>query len=375
MTSEHQKLNQNDFQEYLNGLRQSLLESYCSIHKIDRAEVQKSIRQLYQESGRPEPIFRWYSNPRELQNAAQSHPATEAFRITPIEEKCGKKLRQALEASISAEDFNEAFTMLWDTLPSSEVQSLPWQVRLELGARPTQTVEINQRESFDRIVSSMIHPETAPGPIHEIEWTSLSLIRLAIAQMACEFFEVKVESTEKTIFDCLLALARNAHAYICFENECLLSEAPLEFYCDDQFRSHNPTGPAIVYSDELKIFCWRGSRVPESVMTRDANLKTIDEELNIESRRVIIERYGTEQFLLDSGAEIRQRDKFGSLYVKEVWGDEDIVMVHLTNSSPEPDGQFRTYFLRVPPNIRTAREAVAWSFGMTADEYDPLIES
>ncbi len=96
---------------------------------------------------------------------------------------------------------------------------------------------------------------------------------------------------------------------------------------------------------------------------------------NVEIRRVLIERYGSQQFMLDTGAEIRQHDKFGSLYVKEVWGDEPIVMVHITNSTAEPDGQFRSYFLRVPPTIRTAREAVAWTFGMTADEYDPLIET
>ena len=41
----------------------------------------------------------------------------------------------------------------------------------------------------------------------------------------------------------------------------------------------------------------------------------------------------------------------------------------------EPDGSFKDYFIRVPPTIRTAHAAVAWSFGMTAEQYHPLKES
>jgi hypothetical protein len=35
----------------------------------------------------------------------------------------------------------------------------------------------------------------------------------------------------------------------------------------------------------------------------------------------------------------------------------------------------RIYVLRVPPTCTTAREAVAWTFGMTADEYQPIAQS
>jgi len=32
----------------------------------------------------------------------------------------------------------------------------------------------------------------------------------------------------------------------------------------------------------------------------------------------------------------------------------------------------RTYWLRVPPDTGTAREGVAWTFGLSAEEYEPL---
>ena len=35
----------------------------------------------------------------------------------------------------------------------------------------------------------------------------------------------------------------------------------------------------------------------------------------------------------------------------------------------------RNYVLRVPPSIRTAREAVAWTFNIAADKYQPIAQS
>ena len=46
-------------------------------------------------------------------------------------------------------------------------------------------------------------------------------------------------------------------------------------------------------------------------------------------------------------------------------------MVEVVNSTPEPDGTSRTYWLRVPPATRTAREGIAWTFGLTEAEYHP----
>ena len=50
-------------------------------------------------------------------------------------------------------------------------------------------------------------------------------------------------------------------------------------------------------------------------------------------------------------------------------------MVEVVNATPEPDGSFRDYLIRVPPRFRTARGAVAWTFGMEAREYRPKVET
>jgi hypothetical protein len=51
------------------------------------------------------------------------------------------------------------------------------------------------------------------------------------------------------------------------------------------------------------------------------------------------------------------------------------VYVEVADATPGPDGVRQRYWLRVPPNITTCRAAVAWSFGLTAEEYRPVVET
>jgi hypothetical protein len=68
-------------------------------------------------------------------------------------------------------------------------------------------------------------------------------------------------------------------------------------------------------------------------------------------------------------------DETGTLYRMNVPGDEPILVVQVINSTPEPDGSFNEYFLRVPPSIARARQGVAWTFGLSEEEYYPIAES
>ena len=97
----------------------------------------------------------------------------------------------------------------------------------------------------------------------------------------------------------------------------------------------------------------------------------IANEKNVELRRALIEIFGLARFLRASGAKKVHDDKWGTLWRMDIPGEEPMVMVELQNSTPEPDGQFKTYFLRVPPDMQTPHEALAWSFNKSPSEYDP----
>ena len=175
----------------------------------------------------------------------------------------------------------------------------------------------------------------------------------------------------------LMDLARCAGWAIPHERVCWISERHHILRRDDRGRIHCEDGPAIAYPDGWAIYAVHGVRVPEYVIERPEEISPakIDGEKNSEIRRVMLDRFGPGRYLRDTGTQAIHSDDFGSLYRREVPGDEPLVMVRVTNSTPEPDGSRRDYWLRVPPTISRAREAVAWTFAMKEEEYVPSQES
>lgn len=142
-------------------------------------------------------------------------------------------------------------------------------------------------------------------------------------------------------------------------------------------RIHSDRGPAVEWPSGERWFFWRGVRVPRRLIEDPASI-TIDEisaERNVELRRVLLEIYGPAKFLLHAGIRPVQIDDFGTLYRADLPGDEPLVMVKVVNATPEPDGSRKDYFLRVPPTIKRAREAVAWTFGLEEGRYLPIHET
>jgi len=175
----------------------------------------------------------------------------------------------------------------------------------------------------------------------------------------------------------LIELSRHCGWWIPCEEVCILQHKPSEIHMDEENRLHNDQGAAIKYRDGYSVYAVHGVRVPADIIEDRSSITVarIEAEENAEVRRVMIEFYGLEKYVLDSGAKEIHKDEFGILYRKELNDDEPIVMVKVVNSTPEPDGSFKDYFLRVPPEIETAQSAVAWTFGVDEDEYAPLAET
>jgi hypothetical protein len=123
-----------------------------------------------------------------------------------------------------------------------------------------------------------------------------------------------------------------------------------------------------------RLYIWRGVYMTQAAGERPYELtpRRIARWANAERRRVAIERLGgMEVFLEAGGARLVSQDDFGRLWRTRFEVDgETYTAVEVVNATAEPDGSHRRYFLRVPPGTRTAREAVAWTFGFKrADDY------
>ncbi|MDH6228143.1 MULTISPECIES: DUF6745 domain-containing protein [Streptomyces] len=183
--------------------------------------------------------------------------------------------------------------------------------------------------------------------------------------------------TDRAPLDGLAAVARHAGWWWPYERTAVLCERPVELHRDENGRLDRGDGPALAYPDGFALYAWRGMPVPAEFLTGLASLTPdrIRSEENAELRRVMLEHYGYDRYLSDSGARPLHRDGSGVLWRIDLPDDEPVVMVEVVNSTAEPDGTFRTYWLRVPPRTRTAREGVAWTFGLTAEAYAPVRET
>ncbi|MFD9587697.1 DUF6745 domain-containing protein [Streptomyces sp. NPDC059980] len=175
----------------------------------------------------------------------------------------------------------------------------------------------------------------------------------------------------------IAAVARDAGWWWPYEKVAVISERPLSLHRDEAGRLDRGDGPALAYGDGFELYAWRGMPVPSTFLDELTELtpERIRDEENAELRRVMLEHYGYDRYLEASGAVPVHRDETGVLWRVELVGDEDVVMVEVINSTPEPDGTSRTYWLRVPPSTRTAREGVAWTFGLGAEVYEPAQET
>ncbi|MBI4384221.1 MAG: hypothetical protein HY579_09335 [Nitrospinae bacterium] len=137
------------------------------------------------------------------------------------------------------------------------------------------------------------------------------------------------------------------------EGYCLISDGPCSISFDNRSRMHSIDGPALAYPDGYKIYMVHGVEAPGWIIAEKHKITTeaIERETNAEIRRIILDIFGWGKYMVQSGAQLIHKDGFGELLWKETPDGEPLVMVKVKNSTPEPDGTYKSYFLRVPPSI------------------------
>ena len=149
---------------------------------------------------------------------------------------------------------------------------------------------------------------------------------------------------------------------------CFASERPCRLNLDDRGRLHCGNGQSIGYPSGWGLWHWHGVQVPERVILSPELLtpREIIEERNAEVRRVMIERYGQDRFVIDSGAAVLDRGADGELLAIDLPGDPEGQLVALRLRCPSTSA---VYIIRVPPDQTSFVDAKAWTFGLTKEQY------
>lgn len=145
---------------------------------------------------------------------------------------------------------------------------------------------------------------------------------------------------------------------------------------------HRSDGPAVITKNGGKMYYWRGVPIEPSLWhSRDTiSVAEILRIRNIELRRCLIEMIGYSE-LVRRGADkliVLDEDKetgaiLYRLNMPADNKDEAIVVVKVIDGTTLKDENNRPYrkeyFIRVPPDNKTCKDAIAWTFGMSPDDY------
>ncbi|MFJ3300985.1 DUF6745 domain-containing protein [Streptomyces bacillaris] len=313
----------------------------------DRAAAEEGVRSAYRLAGLAEPErIVWAESPRAAVEAVE--------KLTDA----GRSVREEVRTRPWAEERRRMYDELgpagWSALWSATGAQL-WET----------TAALAERIRFG-VVADLAPRPTEEGAVR------LVLLDAVLGQHDAAWLAAFDGRGDRLTG--LAEVARNAGWWWPYERAVVISERPEVLHRDEAGRLDHGEGPALAYRDGFALYAWRGMPVPAAFLAELASLtpQRIREEENAELRRVMLEYYGYDRYLTESGAEPVHRDETGILWRIALDGDEDVVMVEVVNSTPEPDGTHRTYWLRVPPGTRTAKDGVAWTFGLEGAAYAPV---
>lgn len=178
-----------------------------------------------------------------------------------------------------------------------------------------------------------------------------------------DFFknEVGVSKIEKIQY--LIDVAKNCGWVYCGDDIAIIMDRPLFIKLDENKRLHNENGPAIKYMDGFAIYSWHGTKIPKEWIEDKDNFtpEMAFAVENVELRRVAFEIIGWNNILK-------------KLECKVIDEDEDPMIGTLLETTL-PDfgtvrfirvlcGTGRTFAIPVPPTVKTALEANAWTYNI-----------
>lgn len=122
---------------------------------------------------------------------------------------------------------------------------------------------------------------------------------------------------------------------------------------------------------------WRGAQVSDRIAFEPESI-TVDEilsELNLEWRRVLLERVGMEWFVANSEASVIDQDE-------DAGGQRRLLRVRFQNGHDvvcldvQCPSTGHCYILQVPPDMHTCTQSAAWIAGFNnASNYRPVVET
>jgi hypothetical protein len=321
-----------------------------SCEPADYATGDEIIRDFYTQIGKPAPIILHFSSPMMCELALAWVTAT----VTDKPKKLWDQLRDQLWDQLGDQLGGQLRGQLWGQLRDQLGDQLWDQLRDQLWGQLWDQLRDQLGDQLGDQLQNAAFTGNAFWGQHDCAWTAFYLF--------CAEIGVQYPAGPLALLKKWGNLESSIGWWAPFEGICFVSDRPRRVSFDAERRLHSETGKAVEYSDGWGVSAWHGTRIPDDWVT---DRKTLTPKLalthsNIEQRRAAIGLLGWNSILHQLDGRMIDRDadpEIGELIEVDIpdVGRERFLRVRC--------GTGRGFALPVPPQMKTALEAQAWTWG------------
>jgi hypothetical protein len=329
----------------------------CDTAPADRPRAEAAIAALYRDVGADPPPFVWVSSPAAAAEVFLSRTPPGAFlrdRFTNPGNQTDR-IDDALWGFLSREHEG----------PLDELMKMKERLRARLGDQLGRCVGAAVAA---RVGSRFPGSGSAEGPRfegaprgqHEAYW-------IAMHTFARDVVGVWYPRLWSRRLDLWAEAARACNRWWPFERCCVISERPSAIRWDQAGRLHGAAGPAVTFRDGFGCYVWRGIWVPPSWIESPQSFEPARALTwpNLEQRRAAVEILGWGRIIDACTSLLIDKDPdptIGELLELQLPGTGAARFLRVRC------GTGREFVLSVPRGMGTAREANAWTYGLSPEE-------
>jgi len=211
------------------------------------------------------------------------------------------------------------------------------------------------RKSESRLYSNYLQPLTPTDLVKEIHLTEFFISKLGIT----------LDQKTQELLRCKQQLFEDCGWIFPFEKFCLVCDRPLHLRFDSANELHAEGEPAIAFADGYSLYFHHGVKLPEKYGKVHPDLWQAEwllSEENAELRRVLIETIGYDRICQE--LEVTELDSWQEYTLLSIEFDDDFddegnaKPIYLLKMTCPSTGFIHA--LRVPPDVRSALEAIRW---------------
>jgi len=360
---------------------------------IDRHKAKEAVKAVYTALGEPEPEVLFCDSPLMLFETAARYALFndwfpclwEEMSYVKYAYKLSYQMFEELERKLALQIESQLLWQLQSELVPEQrtleqMRSMRSQLEAELPKQLKQT-----KGQLLELLQLLFENESVWSYNQEISWYILMTKKMPnfmrfygyMSPETCiqsisliDFFITVLNLNHNSIkWSAFESLFQNCGSILALKKICVVSDRPRLLSFDNQSRLHAEGSPAIQFPDGWCIYAYHGVILPEKygkLPPVQWQSEWLLSENNAELRRVLIQGIGYARICQKLQAV--ELDYWQEYTLLKIDSDVDVEPIYLLKMTCPTTGYIHA--LRVPPDVKSAREAIIWvNWGITPEEF------